>query len=73
MTEEPLPNPTTQWLWFLLIASLGVLLILWLIANWQVDSDVKRGASPDGLTFPANPGLEVSGNPQGGQGEPAAE
>lgn len=72
MAEEPLPNAKTQWLWFTLIASLGVLLIIWIIANWQIDSDVKKGASAEGLTFPANPGLEVSGR-QGDQAAPATE
>ena len=71
MAQEPLPNAKTQWLWFILIASLGILLIIWIIVNWQIESDVKPGASPEGLTFPANPGVEVSGRSDGeGSAEP---
>jgi LPXTG-motif cell wall-anchored protein len=68
MTEEPLPNTgKTQWLWLALIGSLGVLLIIYVIANWTIHSDVKQGASAGGLTFPANPGVEVAGQKRSDQ------
>lgn len=48
-----------QWLWFLVAAGLAVLLLLWLLGTWEVESDVAPGAGPDGLTYPANPGFAV--------------
>jgi hypothetical protein len=70
MAEEDLGPSRYQWLWFLVAAGLAILLILWLTNSWQVESDVKPGASADGLTYPANPGIAVEGN-SGGAGAPA--
>ena len=72
MAEEPIPTGRNQWLWLLLFASMAALIIIWLVNTWIVESDVKPGASPGGLTFPAKPGYEVQAPTNGGAGAPEA-
>lgn len=59
MTDEPIPGGQSHWLWILVFISMAALILIWLINTWTVESEVKQGASADGLTFPANPGHEV--------------
>lgn len=63
--EEDRGSTWPNWLWILIVAALALLLILWLFGTWEVESNVQPGASPDGLTYPPNPGIAVEA-PKGG-------
>jgi hypothetical protein len=52
MSNEPVPPSKTQWLWVLLIASMAILIVLWFVESWTVETNVQPGAGPGGLTAP---------------------
>lgn len=54
-----------SWLWGAIAIALVGLLLIWIFNTWVVESNVKPGASPEGLAFPAKPGVEVQAPTEG--------
>lgn len=72
MEDEPIPPGRAQWLWILVFVSMALLIVIWVVNTWVVESKVKPGVNPEGLAFPAKPGYEVLA-PAEGEGRAPAE